>query len=102
MEVDRLCALVDPAMDDEDRSEAARHFVELQRQVNSRTANPSGTGIDLPYWLSRLELEVERVRTIQSNDALLSEGFIETAQVQLSLHDVQQQIKNWAPSKEGT
>jgi hypothetical protein len=102
MEVDRLCALVDPAMDDEDRPEAALHFAELRRQVDSRTANPSGTGIDLPYWLSRLEKEVEGVRTMQSEDALLSEGFIETAQVQLSLHDVQQQIKNWTPSKEGT
>src|SRR5262249_46732545 len=62
MEVDRLCALVEPAMEHEDGSEADRYFDELRREVDSLTANPSGSGIDIPIWLSRLEQEVQRVQ----------------------------------------
>lgn len=102
MEVDRLCALVEPAMAEEDRVEAARHFAELRRQVDSRSANPSGAGIDLPYWLSHLEHEVARVRTMQSEDAILDEGFVEMAQMPLSLEDVRRQIEKWAQSPEGS
>lgn len=102
MEVDRLCALVESAMEDEDRAVAANYFAELQRQVDSRTASPSGTGIELPDWLSRLEHEVARVRTMQSDDVFLDEGFVEMAQIPMSLDDVQRQIEKWPQSPEGS
>jgi hypothetical protein len=106
MEVDRLCALVEPAMlnpksenrDPEFEESENPDFSELQRQINSLTANPVGTGIDLPPWLSRLESEVARVRSMQSEDAFLDEGFVKMAQIQLSLEDIQKQIEKWAQS----
>ena len=82
--------------------ESAMDFAELQRQIESLTANPTGAGIDLPVWLARLEQKVRHVRSMQTEDAFLSEGFVEMAQIKLSLDDVRQQIQNWPPATEGS
>jgi uncharacterized protein (DUF1786 family) len=102
MEIDRLCALVEPAMNEKNDSERRQRFANFQRQLDSLVTKPSGAGGDLPPWLHRLEQEVQRVRTLQSADALLSEGFVQVAQVQLSLEDVQRLIQDWIPSPEGS
>jgi hypothetical protein len=102
MEVDRLCALVEPAMKEADKEQGNPLFAELQRELDSLTAKPGGAGVDLPVWLLRLEQEVHRVRSLQSTDALLSEGFVQVAQLQLSLEEVQQQIQDWLPSGESS
>ena len=102
MEVDRLCALVEPAMKEVGNPKESRRFADFRRQLDSLTTQPGGAGVELPLWLRRLELEVQRVRTLQSADALLSEGFVQVAHVHLSLEDVQQQIKDWDPSPEGS
>jgi len=82
--------------------EAGLHFAELQRQIDTLTANPTGTGIDLPEWLTRLEQEVQHVRSMQTEDPFLAEGFVEMPQIKLSLEDVQRQIQNWASSPEAS
>ena len=65
-------------------------------------SQPAWAGVDLPPWLRRLEQEVQRVQTLRSDDALLSGGFVQVAQVQLSLEDVQRLIQDWVPSLEGS
>jgi hypothetical protein len=112
MEIDHLCALVEPAITglksasrnpNSQRTEQwiEDEFLELQRRIDSLTTNPTGTGIDLPEWLARLGQEVRRVRSIRMDDALSAEGFVEMAQVKLSLEDVRRQIQNWASASEG-
>ncbi|HEV2946778.1 MAG TPA: hypothetical protein VGX70_05345, partial [Gemmataceae bacterium] len=102
MEMDRFCALVEPAMEYEDRSEAARYFDQLRRQVDSLSAHPSGSGMEVPNWLSRLEQEVQRVEAFHLEDAHVSEDFLETAQIRLSLEDVRQEIEKWPQAPEAS
>src|SRR5262249_32305223 len=102
MEIDRLCALVEPAMENENRSESARHFDELRRQIDFLTANPSGSGIDLPVWLSRLEQEAQRVKAIEGEDTRINGGFMETPQIRLSLEGVRKEIEKWPQAPEAS
>ena len=102
MEIDRLCALVGPAMEHEDASEAARHFDEIRQQIDFLTANPSGSGIDLPVWLSRLEQEAQRVKAVEGEDTRINDGFMETPQLRLSLEDVRREIEKWPQAPEAS
>src|SRR5262249_51926277 len=95
MEIDQLCALVEPAIKEADNPEGSQRFADFQGQLDSLTTQPGGAGVDLPLWLRRLEQEVQRVRSLQSADALLSEGFVQVPQVPLSLEDVQRQFQDW-------
>jgi hypothetical protein len=100
MEIDRLCALVEPAIKEAGNPERSRRFADFQRQLDSLATQPAGAGVDLPPWLRRLDLEVRRVRSLQSTDTLLTDGFVQVAQVQLSLEDMQRLIQDWIPSPE--
>jgi hypothetical protein len=97
MEIDRLCALVEPAINEADSQGESQRFADFQRQLDSFPTQPGGAGVDLPIWLRRLEQEVQRVRSLQSADALLSQGFVQVAQIKLSLEDVQRLIPRKLP-----
>ncbi|HVJ83104.1 MAG TPA: hypothetical protein VNC50_18695, partial [Planctomycetia bacterium] len=60
LEVDRMIALVEPAAAE---NESADHpaFRELQERAAELAARPTGSGIDVPSWLRKLESETERV-----------------------------------------
>jgi len=58
---ERMGAFIEPAMR-EARQEGERpSFIRLQRELRVYTASPMGVGLDVPYWLRRLEMEVQRV-----------------------------------------
>jgi hypothetical protein len=59
--IDRIRALVEPAMR-EARENLERRAIELlERDTEMLTRQPSGAGLDLPTWLEVLEEEVERL-----------------------------------------
>jgi len=60
--IDRLCALVRPAVVEARGSSPKRSFRILELQTELLTREPSGVGFDVPAWLVALEDEVERVR----------------------------------------
>lgn len=60
--IDRLCALVRPAVTEARTSKSKRSFRILELQTEFLTRVPSGVGFDVPAWLAALEDEVERVR----------------------------------------
>ncbi len=92
--LDRLCALIEPAMQ-EGRSAGARpSFERLLRSLQPFTATPTGVGLDVPGWLRRLETEVQRVRTTHSAVAVLAEGLFQTPQRSVGLEEVQQQLQD--------
>ena len=60
--IERIRALVEPAMaqwNDEEQSDAFRL---LEEEVAQFTSEPSGVGFETPAWLEALELEVDGVR----------------------------------------
>ncbi len=65
MQIDRLRALVVPAMTDPDDYESARTFELLQQEAQAFTRSTNGVGIDLPAWLAALENEVDQFQLLQ-------------------------------------
>lgn len=65
MQIDRLRALVAPAMTDPESYESARSFELLQQEAAAFTRSTSGVGMDLPAWLAALENEVDQFQLMQ-------------------------------------
>ena len=60
MQIDRLKALVAPAMVDPDSRASYRKFELLQHESQAFSRSTIGVGVDLPAWLAALEQEVEQ------------------------------------------
>jgi hypothetical protein len=94
--LDRLCALIEPAMlEARDGAGARGAFERLQRELEAYTATPFGVGLDVPYWLRRLEMEVHRVQATHTTIAVLVEGFFRVPRRPLSYEDLQRQLRGW-------
>jgi hypothetical protein len=59
MQIDRLKALVAPAMEDPNQRKSARVFELLQHESQAFSRSTQGVGVDLPAWLAALEQEVQ-------------------------------------------
>jgi hypothetical protein len=59
MVIDRICALVEPAIREADRADPSAAFQQLETEVAELTREPSGVGLDTPPWLASLEEEVD-------------------------------------------
>src|SRR5262249_11305334 len=91
--LDRLCALIEPAVEEAGAGqEASAAFDRLQEEVRSYTATPTGVGLDVPAWLRRLALEVQRVRATR---AVPADNLFQMPQRPLSFVEVQQQVAEW-------
>jgi hypothetical protein len=93
--LDRLCALVEPAMDQAEPGEASPAFARLREELRAYAATPTGVGLDVPFWLRRLELEVRRVEATRTTIAVLAENFFRVPRRPLSLDEVQRQLADW-------
>jgi hypothetical protein len=93
--IDRVRALVGPAIDAEETDDR-EPIAALQQEIASLAQEPAGAGLDLPDWLAALEEEVSIVRCRRrrqdTNDAPRR-----IQQVQLSWDEWQRQIANDAP-----
>lgn len=94
--LDRMSALIEPAM------EAARSgvetgvaFAQLLVELQPQVANPVGVGLDVPYWLRRLENEVHRVQASHTTIASLAEHFFRVQRRPLALEDLLRQLTDW-------
>jgi len=69
--IDRLRALVGPAMSDDANVPREEAFAELCRQIKPLAENLAGAGIEVPAWLEALQAEVEQVEAGVEGDDLL-------------------------------
>ena len=89
--IDRLRAMVEPAMDGDD---ARRHasFNALEHEIAELVSEPHGSGLDVPDWLSALEDEVTDARSklnhVSSSDRLSRR----IGQVRLSWDEILEQL----------
>jgi hypothetical protein len=89
--IDRLRAMVEPAMDS---SDARRHssFHALEQEIAELVSEPHGSGLDVPDWLSALEDEVTEARSklnhVSSSDRLSRR----IGQVRLSWDEILEQL----------
>ena len=61
MDIDRVRALVEPAVREAALGGKCPAFEELRRETTELTREPTGAGLDVPAWLAALEEEVDRV-----------------------------------------
>jgi hypothetical protein len=93
--LDRLCALIEPSMDEARRTGERPAFARLQQELAAYTATPTGVGLDVPFWLRRLEMEVHRVQATHTTIAMLAEHFFRVPRKPLAFDEIQQQLRDW-------
>jgi hypothetical protein len=93
--LDRLCALIEPAMVEARQAKPGRSFARLTQELQPLAASPTGVGLDVPQWLRRLEDEVRRVRAAQTTVAVLAEGLLRVPRRPLALDEFKRQIQEW-------
>jgi len=96
MAVDRIRALVSPAMETAASGESCHSFEALQEEIDKLTQQPTGVGLDVPAWLVALEEEVgSALQRVPINDRG-SELDSVIPQRALSLEETQEQLEEWS------
>ena len=93
--LDRLSALVEPAMEEARVGSYTGAFARLEAEVRALAATPSGVGLDVPEWLRRLAMEVQAVRAARATSEQFGDGLFEMPHHMLGLEDVRQQMEEW-------
>jgi hypothetical protein len=99
--VDRLCALVEPAMEEARLAESAESFVLLEQELRPFVAEPAGVGLEVPIWLRRLAEEVARVRATRGAVAVLAQDIFRVPDRTLAWEELQRQIQEWDNPPDG-
>ena len=94
--IDRVRALVAPAIEELKSGRRTVSFEMLEQAVNQFTQEPSGVGFDLPNWLEALEDEVERVRAEAEEGPDPEDISPPVPLVRISLEEAQRQLEAWA------
>jgi hypothetical protein len=95
MAIDRLCALIAPSMrqarDRFDRDEPCP----LEEELRPLADTPSGVGLDVPPWLTRLEQELQRVRGAESALGSMVEAQAPVPMLNLPFAQLAEQLRDW-------
>lgn len=91
--LNRLCALVRPAVEELRAGRPLVAFAELERELAPFTEEPRGTGYNLPPWLESLDRAVEKV--LASGDEYDDLIAPPVPQVKLPLKEFRRQIDAW-------
>jgi hypothetical protein len=93
LEIDGLCALVRPAIDELRGGRDPASLRQLEKQIDRFTQGPAGAGFELPHWLEALEQELEEVQwqSTDGEDEPLDPN-VRLPQVRLSLAEIEEQL----------
>jgi len=92
MTIARMRALVGPAMRDAEANVASREFELLEQEAELLTRHPTGVGLDLPFWLSALEEEVEVLAKRQAGSEIDPQKLMTIAIVPLEVEMMVDQL----------
>ncbi len=67
MTIDRMRALVEPAIEELNAEPPYHHFEILESETEFLMREPSGSGVDVPPWLTALEEEIENLKPWNPN-----------------------------------
>ncbi|MBI2808740.1 MAG: hypothetical protein HYX68_27445 [Planctomycetes bacterium] len=93
--LDRLCALIEPAMEHADYLQDDDEVSPLEKELAPFANTPSGVGLDLPAWITRLENELDRVRTAQSDLSHLAETMFQVPKLGILFSALVDQLSDW-------
>jgi len=89
MQIDRLCSLVAPALEDPDHPDCQRTFRLLQKQAKIFVDSTLGVGINLPNWLAALEQQVEQFQLLEKTEDKQSNQPLEVYELDLDQLEAQ-------------
>lgn len=92
LEIDQLCALLRPAVDDIRTGREPKSLHQLEEQIIRFTQTPVGAGFELPSWLEALEQEMDHIHWESLEEESL-DPLIRLPQVRLPRAEVQKQIE---------
>lgn len=91
LHIDRICALVAPAMHSPDPVAGEGAFELLQKEAEMLTKQPMGVGLEVPTWLIQLEQEVDQQRvSLPNKHSYVPESLIDP--IPLELSDIEAQL----------
>ena len=93
--LDRLCALIEPALEHARATLDQDDVSPLERELQPLADKPSGVGLDVPPWLVRLQHELERVRTAHSDLGNLAETMFQVPKKPTPFEPLVQQLGDW-------
>ncbi len=93
--LDRLCALIEPALEHAKTPAGQGALSPLEKELEPFAATPSGVGLDVPPWLLRLQAELERVHTSQSDLGNLAETMFQVPRAPLPFAPLVEQMADW-------
>ncbi len=97
LQIDRLLALVEPAIHNVDRAAAVGAFELLEKEAEALTKQPMGVGLEVPAWLIQLEQEVDLQRVaIPGAPASVTDSLIDP--MPLSLEALQAELDSLSES----
>lgn len=92
MTIDRMRALVGPAMRDAENEVDSRSFELLEKEAELLTRTPTGVGLDAPAWLEALEEEVEQLAKRKTSSEIDPQSLMTIAIVPLTLDQLGDQL----------
>ncbi len=92
MTIDRMRALVQPAIRQLHEPEPRHAFEILEEETAILMREPAGSGLDVPPWLVALEEEIERLNPWSPGDGDSTEDDLLMTPYQLDLDELQQQL----------
>ena len=93
MAIDKLRALVRPAIEEAEDHESLKAFERLEGEIAQFTDGLSGAGFEVPAWLEALEEEVEQVHSGSMDETETVDPYLDVPQVRLGLSDATRQVK---------
>jgi hypothetical protein len=91
--IDRLRALVRPAIDQSRTGPSTGAFARLEAEIAQFTREVLGAGFDVPSWLEALEQEVDRTESQSAAEADLPDPLLQLAQVRLSRDEARRLVE---------
>ncbi len=92
MTIDRMRALVGPAMQDAELNKESKAFYLLEQECELLTKHPTGVGLDVPAWLSSLEQEVEQLAKWRASSEIDPQALMTIAIKPPTLDDLNDQL----------
>ncbi|WP_164102770.1 hypothetical protein [Candidatus Laterigemmans baculatus] len=92
MTIDRLQALVEPAIEDAEGARNGRAFHIIEQEADLLTRHPTGAGLDVPAWLLSLDEEVETVLQRRENAEFDAENILTVEHAVISRQSLEEQL----------
>lgn len=92
MTIDRMRALVGPAMRDAESNRDSHSFFLLEEEAELLTRHPTGVGLDVPAWIDSLEEEVEQLAKRRASSEIDPQSLMTIAIVPLGIDDLGDQL----------